>query len=70
MLFNLLLSRIRTLLSFSFLFLVMLNNFLLLLLENTKVKLALAISAGAPIAFAKEITDSPPLVVDKTIKVL
>ena len=48
----------------------MLNNFLLLLLENTKVKLALAISAGAPIAFAKEITDSPPLVVDKTIKVL
>ena len=38
--------------------------------ENIKVKLALAIPTGAPIALAKEIVDIPPPVADKTIKVL
>ena len=37
--------------------------------ENARVKLALAIPAGAPIALAKETIDAPPLVADKTIKV-
>ena len=38
--------------------------------ENTRVKLALAVPAGTPITFSKEIIDAPPLVADKTIKVL
>ena len=38
--------------------------------ENARVKLALAIPAGVPVMLAKEIIDTPPLVADKTIKVL
>ena len=38
--------------------------------ENTRVKLALTIPAGAPVTLAKEIIDTPPLVADKTIKIL
>ena len=38
--------------------------------ENTRVKLLLAIPTGAAITLAKEIIDTPPLVADKTIKVL
>ena len=47
------------LLCFFFLFLVMLNNFLLFLFP-----------AGAPVTLAKQIIDTTPLVADKTIKVL
>ena len=36
--------------------------------ESTRVKLA--IPAGAPRTLAKEIIDTPPLVVDETIKAL
>ena len=35
-----------------------------------KMKLALAIHAGAPITLTKEIIEFPPLVVDKAIKLL
>ena len=38
--------------------------------ESIKLKLALAIPTGAPIILAKEIIDIPPLVADKTIRVL
>ena len=50
----------------------MLNNFFIIPVakENTRVKLALAIPAVAPITVLKEIIDTPSLVADKTIKVL
>ena len=72
MLFNLLLVSIRILLYFCFLFIVILSNFLIVpvVKENTRVKLALAGPAGAPIALVKEIMDTPPFAADKTIKVL
>ena len=38
--------------------------------ENTRVKLALAIPAGAPITLIKEIINTSPLVADRTVKVL
>ena len=38
--------------------------------ENIKLKLALAIHTGTPITLLKEITNIPPLVADKAIKVL
>ena len=38
--------------------------------ESIKLKLALVIPTGAPIILAKEIIDIPPLVADKTIRVL
>ena len=38
--------------------------------ENTRLKLALDIPTGTPILLVKEIVDIPPLVADKTIKVL
>ena len=38
--------------------------------EKAKLKLALAIPAGAPIMLEKEIIDIPPPVADKTIKAL
>ena len=62
MLFNLLLATIRILLYFFFLFLATLSNFLIIpvVKENTRVTLALAIPAGAPIALAKEIIDTTP----------
>ena len=55
-----------------FLFLVISNRFLIILFfkENTRVKLALAIPAGILISLTKEIIDIPPLVADKSIKVL
>ena len=37
---------------------------------NIKLKLALAITTGAPIILAKEIIDIPQLVADKAIKIL
>ena len=38
--------------------------------ENTRLKVVLHIATGAPITLTKEIIDTPPLVVDKTVKVL
>ena len=55
-----------------FLFLVICKSFFIILAvrENTWVKLAIAIPAGAPITFAKEIIDTSSLVADKVIKTL
>ena len=62
----------RILLCFLFLFLAMLNNFFVIPVakENTRVKIALAIPAVAPVTVVKEIINTPSLVADKTIKVL
>ena len=38
--------------------------------EKIKVKLALAILTGAPTMLIKEMTDTPPLVTLKAIKIL
>ena len=38
--------------------------------KKIRVKLALAITAAAPITVTKEIIDTPPLAADKTIEVL
>ena len=38
--------------------------------EKIKVKLALAIPARAPITVVKEIINTPPVVVERTIKIL
>ena len=50
----------------------MLDNFFMIpaVKENTKLKLALAITRAAPVSFTKEKIDTPPLVADKAIKVL
>ena len=55
-----------------FLFLVMLNIFLIIpvVRETIKVKLAIAIPAGAPRTIANEIVQIPLLVGLKTIKIL
>ena len=65
------LANIRILISF-FLFLVMLSNFLIVpvVKEKNKVKLALAIPTGAPTMLEKEMIDTPPLLLLKTIKIL
>ena len=73
MLFNLLLVNIKILLCFFFLFRVVFNNSLTMPVdnENTRPKLALAISTGAPTTVANdaiEIIEMLPLVTDKTIK--
>ena len=72
MLFNLLLANTKMLLCFFFLFLVICRTFFIIpaVKENTRVKLALAIPAGAPVTLAKEIIDTLPLVADKIVKVL
>ena len=56
----------------TFIFLVTLNNFLIIpvVKEKMKVKLARGIPAWAPITVVKEIMDTPPVVADKTIKIL
>ena len=43
---------------------------ILVVKENTRLKLALAIPTGAPITLAKEIIDNPSVVADKVIKLL
>ena len=43
---------------------------ILVVKENTRLKLALAIITGAPITLAKEIIDNPSVVADKVIKLL
>ena len=53
-----------------FLFLVDFNNFFTSPVhnENARIKLALVIPIGAPIAVAKDAIETPPLLTDKTIK--
>ena len=55
-----------------FFFLIIFNNFLIIpvVREKIKVKLALAIPTGSPIALVNEITDTPPVVILNTIKIL
>ena len=56
---------------FLFFFLVLLNNFLTIpVVKKIKVKLALAIPTCAPIILVNEISDTPPVVAHKTIKIL
>ena len=71
-LFNLLLTTIAILLCLFFLFFVVSNNFLKSPAhnENVRLRLALAFPTGIPIAVANYAIDMPPLVADKTIKVL
>ena len=72
MLFSLLLANIRVLSCLFFLFLDTLNNLFIIPVakDKIKVKLALAILAGALITVVKEIIDTPPHVVERTIKIL
>ena len=69
---SLLLANVRILSCFSFLFLVMLMNFFIIpvVREKMKVRLALAIPAGAPTTLADEMIQTPLLVALKTIKIL
>ena len=71
-LLSLILASIRILSRFFFLFLVMLSNFLTIpvVREKIKVKLALAISTGAPAMLVNEQIDTPPVVALKTIKIM
>ena len=57
---------------FLFLFLVAFNNFFTSPVhnENARLKLALVIPIGAPIAVAKDAIKTPPLVTDKTVEYL
>ena len=52
------------------LFLVAFNNFFTSPVhnENARLRLALVVPIGAPIAVAKDAIETPPLVTDKTIK--
>ena len=72
MLLSLVLASIRILSCFFFLFLVIVSNFLTIPIvrEKIKVKLALAIPAGAPRILVNEIIDTPPVAALKTIKIL
>ena len=71
-LLSLLLANIRILSYFFFLFLVIFSNVLTIpvVREKIKIKLALAISTGAPTILVNEIIDTPPPVALKTIKTL
>ena len=71
-LLSLLLANMRILSCFYFLLLVMLSNFLIIpaVKEKFIVKLLLAIATGAPTTLINEMTDNPPVVVLKTIKIL
>ena len=53
-----------------FLFLAAFSNFFTIPVhnENARLKRALVIPIGAPIAVAKDAIKTPPLVTDKTIK--
>ena len=53
-------------------FFVIFNNFFIIpvVIEKIKVKLALTIPTGAPITLVNEISDTPPVVALKTIKIL
>ena len=69
MLLTLLLANIRILSCFFFFFIVIFSNFLMIPVdkEKIKVKLALVIPNGAPIAVVNETINIPPLVALKTI---
>ena len=69
MLFNSLVGSARIYYVPSYVFLVICKTFFIIpaFKENTRVKLALAISAEAPITLAKEIIDTTLIVADKTI---
>ena len=70
MLLSLLLTNVRILSCFFFLFLVVLNNFLTIpvVREKIKVKLALSISTRASTTLVNEQIYTPSLVALKTIK--
>ena len=53
-----------------FLFIVAFGNFFTSPVrnENARLRLALVIPIGAPITVAKDAIETPPLVIDKTIK--
>ena len=70
MLFSLILANIRTSSCFSFLFLVMLCNFLIISVvrEKIRVKLTPAIPTDTPTTLTEEIIQTPPLVPFNTIK--
>ena len=56
--------------SFFFLFLVVFNSFFFTIpveIENARLKLALAIPPGAPMAVANDVIEMLPVVTDKTI---
>ena len=65
-LFNLLLANITILLCFFFLFLVVFNSFFMIPveIENTRLKLALAIPTGAPITVVNDAIEMIPAVAD------
>ena len=68
MLFNLLLANITILLCFFFLFLVIFDNFFTIpvVIENARLKLALAIPIGTPVTVANNAIEMLPLVANKT----
>ena len=68
MLFNLVLSKITILLTFCFLFLVVVFFTIPVEFENSRVKLALIIFTGTPITVANDVAERLSLVADKTIK--
>ena len=72
MLSNLLLANIRILLCCFLLCLVVRSNFLIIpaVRKNIKAKAALAILTGAPTELSNKMTQTPLLVVLKTIKIL
>ena len=72
MLLTLLLANIRILSCFFFFFIVIFSNFLMIPVdkEKIKVKLALVIPNGAPIAIVNETINILPVVALKTINIL
>ena len=72
MLFSLLIARTRISSCSFFLFVVTFSNFLIISVvkEKIKVKIVPAIPTEAPIRVVKEIIDTPPLVAERTIKIL
>ena len=69
MLFDLLLASITILLRFVFLFLVVFNSFFMtpVEIENARLKLALIIVTGAPMAVANDAIEMLPVVTDKQL---
>ena len=68
--FNMLLASIAILLCFFFLFIVVFDNFFTSPVDNgnVRLRLALAILIGVPIAVANDAMEMLPFVADKTIK--
>ena len=69
MLFNLLLANITILLCFFVLLLVVFNSSFTIpvRIENVRLKIALVIPTGAPVAVANKAIEILPVVTDKTI---